>query len=147
ENASALLQVCQRLDGIPLAIELAAARVRALSIHEINARMTDRFQLLRSQTRTVTPKQQTLRATIEWSYALLSEKETLLYSRLSVFVDGCSLEAAEHICSGTGIDQAEVVDLLAQLVDKSLVFTTDRTGTMRYRMLETIREYGRGKLV
>lgn len=147
QNAPAVAQVCHRLDGIPLAIELAAARVKVLSVEQINARLEDRFRLLTGGSRTALPRQQTLRAAVDWGYELLSEKEQKLWQRLSVFAGGWTLEAAEAVCAGEGIEQTEVLDLLAQLVDKSLVLVdeTAREG-MRYRLLETIRQYGRERL-
>jgi predicted ATPase/DNA-binding CsgD family transcriptional regulator len=146
ENASALAQVCRRLDGIPLAIELAAARVKVLSVEQIAARLDDSYRLLAGGSRTALPRQQTLQATIDWSHHLLSEKERILFRRLSVFMGGFTLEAAEAICAGNGIEQDEVLDLLSHLVDKSLVAVAERGGEARYRLLETIRQYGQDKL-
>jgi predicted ATPase/class 3 adenylate cyclase len=150
-NAPALAQVCYRLDGIPLAIELAAARIRSLSVEEINARLDNRFRLLTNSNRNVLPRQQTLRALIDWSYDLLSAQERLLLHRLSVFAGGWTLEAAEHVCVGEdpvgdGIEDWEMLDLLTGLVDKSLVFTEQRAGSMRYRLLETVRQYASERL-
>jgi predicted ATPase/class 3 adenylate cyclase len=154
-NAPFLAQICHRLDGIPLAIELAAARVRMLSLEQISARLDNRFQLLTGGARTLLPRQQTLRALIDWSYDLLTEQERFLLCQLSVFAGGWTLEAAEEICSGTGPDDLsayDVLDLLSQLVNKSLVMVGEQTkslpagGLVRYRMLETIREYARDKL-
>jgi len=149
DNASFIAQICHRLDGIPLAIELAAARVKVLSVDQISKRLDDRFRLLVGGARTVLPRQQTLRALIDWSYDLLSEPERLLLRRLSVFVGGWTLEAAEAVCSGDGIDTFDVLDHLAQLVNKSLVIVDEhaRSGETRYRMLETIRQYAREKLL
>jgi predicted ATPase/DNA-binding CsgD family transcriptional regulator len=146
ENAPALVQVCHRLDGIPLAIELAAARVKVLSVEQIASRLDDSYRLLVGGSRTALPRQQTLQATIEWSHHLLSEKERILFRRLSVFMGGFTLEAAEAVCAGNGIEQDEVLDLLSHLVDKSLVTVTQRGGEARYRLLETIRQYGQDKL-
>ena len=146
ENASALAQVCQRLDGIPLAIELAAARVKVLTVEQIAARLDDRFRLLTGGSRMLLPRQQTLRAAIDWSYDLLSQKERAVLRRLSVFVGGCTLEAAELVCIGDSVEASDILDLLTQLVDKSLVLAETRHGEARYRLLETIREYGRDKL-
>jgi predicted ATPase/class 3 adenylate cyclase len=141
ENGSAIGQICRRLDGIPLAIELAAARVRVLSAREIAARLDDRFRLLTGGSRTAMPQQQTLRAAIDWSYDLLSELERALMLRLSVFAGGWSLEAAEEICAGDGIEPWEVLDLFSQLVDKSLVTVEDLGGQTRYRLLESVKQY------
>ncbi len=147
QNAPALAQVCHRLDGIPLAIELAAARVKVLSVEQINARLEDRFRLLTGGSRTALPRQQTLRAAVDWGYELLSEKEQKLWQRLSVFAGGWTLEAAEAVCAGEGMEQAEVLDLLAQLVDKSLVAVEQGGGeAARYRLLATLRQYGRERL-
>ena len=147
-NAQAVAQICQRLDGIPLAIELAAARVRALSVEQIAARLDDRFGLLTGGGRTAAPRQQTLRATMDWSYELLSEAERLLLRRLSVFAGGWTLEAAEAACAAEqGSGGEEVLDLLTQLVSKSLVLSEQKPGQeTHFRMLETIREYAREKL-
>ena len=149
ENAPFIAQICYRLDGIPLAIELAAARVKLLSVGQISARLDDRFRLLTGGARTALPRQQTLRALIDWSYDLLVEKERLLLQRLSVFAGGWTLEAAEDICTGVGIESYDVLDLLTQLVNKSLVIMVEHTqsGETRYRMLETIRQYAREKLL
>jgi predicted ATPase/class 3 adenylate cyclase/Tfp pilus assembly protein PilF len=147
ENAPAIAQICFRLDGIPLAIELAAARVRTLSVEQISTRLDDRFHLLTGGSRTALPRQQTLRALIDWSYNLLSEKEKILLRRLAVFVGGWSLEAAEAVCTEDGLETYEMLDLLTNLVDKSLVFMEDHSGLMRYRRLETIRQYSREKFL
>jgi predicted ATPase/serine/threonine protein kinase len=144
ENATAVLQVCERLDGIALAIELAAARARTMSISDLNARMHDRFQMLTG--RAGPQKQQTLKMAIDWSHELLSAKERLLFSRLSIFAAGWTLNSAENVCSYAGIDPDEVAPLLSQLIDKSLVLTSFAGGTMRYRMLATIRQYAQQKL-
>jgi predicted ATPase len=149
DNAPHIAQICHRLDGIPLAIELAAARVRLLSVEQISYRLDDRFRLLTSGARTALPRQQTLRAMIDWSYDLLSEYERLFLQRLSVFAGSWNLEAAEVVCSGEGIESFDVFDLLAQLVNKSLVVVIEnhQRGETRYRMLETIRQYAREKLL
>ena len=120
-NAPALAQVCARLDGIPLAIELAAARVNVLRVEQIAARLDDRFRLLTGGSRTAVPRQQTLRALIDWSYDLLTESERLLLQRLAVFAGGWTLEAAEAVCAGGSLNQDDVLDVLTQLVNKSLV--------------------------
>jgi predicted ATPase/class 3 adenylate cyclase/Tfp pilus assembly protein PilF len=146
ENAPAVAQVCYRLDGIPLAIELAAARVKVLSVEQIAARLDDRFRLLTGGSRTALPRQQTLRASIDWSYDLLSEAERRLLRRLSVFAGGWTLGAAEAICAGDGIDAYEILDLLTQLVAKSLVSVDEQEAEARYRLLETIRQYGAEQL-
>ena len=147
ENAADVVRICRRLDGVPLALELAAARVRVLSIAQVAMRLDDRFRLLTGGGRTVVARQQTLRALIDWSYDLLTDGERLLLRRLSIFVRGWTLEAAEAICSGDGIESEAILELLAHLVDKSLVVMMDGGGAARYTMLETIREYAREKLV
>lgn len=143
-NAPAVAAICAQLDGIPLALELAAARVRTLTVEVIAARLADRFKLLVSQDRTVLPRQRTLRALIDWSYDLLSDAEKTLFARLSVFAGGWTLEAAEAVGAGGEIESADVLDLLARLVEKSLVRMDAETG--RYRMLETVKAYAREKL-
>jgi len=144
DNASFLAQICSRLDGIPLAIELAAARIKVLTLEQITVRLDDRFRLLTGGSRTALPRQQTLRAMIDWSYSLLSEQEQTLFRRLAVFVGGWTLEAAESVCSEER-GEFDVLDLLTRLVDKSLVFTEESTGEIRYHRLETIRQYSREK--
>jgi len=146
-NAPAVAQICHRLDGIPLAIELAAARVKSLPVDQIAKRLDDRFRLLTGGSRTALPRQQTLRAAIDWSYNLLSEAERVLLRRLSVFAGGWTLEAAEAICGGEGIEAHDVLDLLTHLVDKSLVVMEGDGGGGRYRLLETIRQYARDRLL
>jgi len=145
-NASYVAQICKRLDGVALAIELAASRVKLLNVEQIASRLDDAFRLLTGGSRTSLPRQQTLRALIDWSYNLLSDQEQRLFRRLAVFVGGWTLEAAESVCSSDGIEPEEVLDLLGHLVDKSLV-VVDQTEGSRYRMLETIRQYAREKLV
>jgi predicted ATPase/class 3 adenylate cyclase len=147
QNAAAVLEICARLDGIPLAIELAAARVRMLSVEQIASRLDDRFRLLTGGSRAGLPRQRTLRALVDWSYGLLQEAERVLLRRLSVFAGGWTLEAAERICTGDGLAPDDVLDLLMQLVDKSLVIADEQAGQERYRMLETIRQYARELLV
>ena len=144
DNASFIAQICYRLDGIPLALELAASRVKVLSPEQIAARLDDRFRLLTGGSRTALPRQQTLRAMIDWSYSLLSEQEKTLFRRLSVFVGGWTLEAAESVC-GEERSGVDVLDLLTRLVDKSLVFIEESIGEIRYHRLETIRQYSREK--
>ena len=147
QNAADVVRICRRLDGIPLALELAAARVRVLSIAQVAARLDDRFRLLTGGGRTVVARHQTLRALIDWSYELLEDPERVLLRRLSVFVGGWTLEGAEVVCAGEGVRREEIFDYLAHLVDKSLVAMHEHAGAARYSMLETIREYAREKLV
>ncbi|MBV8910099.1 MAG: tetratricopeptide repeat protein [Gammaproteobacteria bacterium] len=146
ENASAVVQICRRLDGIPLAIELAAARLRVLSVEQIAARLDDALRLLTAGSRTALPRQQTLRATMDWSYGLLSEGEQIVFRRLSIFAGSFSLDAADAICAGEGIDQSDLLALLSRLVDKSLLLVVGRRGEARYQVLETLRQYGHVKL-
>jgi predicted ATPase len=146
-NTPVLCSVCQRLDGIPLAIELAATRVRSMPVEQIEARLHDRFRLLSGGSRTALPRQQTLRALIDWSYDLLTDQEKTLLLRLSVFAGGWTLEAAEKVCSGETIEEFEVLDVLLSLVEKSLVVYEDQNGRARYRLLETIRQYARDRLI
>ena len=153
-NAPAVVQICFRLDGIPLAIELAAARVKAMRVEQIAARLDDRFRLLTSGSRTALPRQQTLRSLIDWSHALLTEPERVLFRRLSVFAGGWTLEAAEQECAddvgaphAAPLQKEDVLDLLTRLVDKSLVVLDEQALEPRHRMLETIREYAREKLL
>jgi predicted ATPase len=147
ENAPTVAQICWRLDGIPLALELAAARVRGMTIERVAARLDDAFRLLSGGSRTALPRQQTLRATIDWSYALLSDPERVLFRRLAVFAGGCTPEAAEAIGAGAGIAAGDVLDLLSQLVDKSLLDLDREGGAEWYRLLETVRQYARERLV
>jgi len=144
-NAPALAEICNHLDGIPLAIELAAARVKVLSLEKIYERLNDRFSLLTGGRRTALPRQQTLRAMIDWSYDLLSEKEKTLWNRLSVFQGGWTLESAEEICSDEKVKQREVLDLLIQLAEKSIIIYDEEKE--RYRILETMKQYGEEKLI
>jgi|KBSMisStaDraftv2_1062788.scaffolds.fasta_scaffold23818_1 non-specific serine/threonine protein kinase len=146
-RAPAIAQMCIHLDGIPLALELAAARTRSLSVDQINARLHDRFKLLTSPIRTALPRQQTLRATLDWSYDLLAGEERLLLQRLSVFAGGWTLEAAEQVCVGDTFEKCDVLDLLTSLSDKSLVIAEQKDGYARYRLLETMRQYAQEKLV
>ncbi|MHB8730246.1 MAG: ATP-binding protein [bacterium] len=146
-NAEAVAQICRRLDGIPLAIELAAARLNVLTPEQLDAKLDDRFRLLTGGSRGALPRQQTLRATMDWSYGLLSEPERSVLRRLSVFAGGWTLEAAEALCSTDLIQPAGVLDLLGRLVDKSLVLTDAQDGEVRYRLLETVRQYARDRLV
>ncbi len=165
QNAAALARICQRLDGIPLAIEMAAARVNVLSTTSLAERLEDAFRVLTGGSRTALPRQQTLRAMIDWSYELLSDAERRLFQRLAVFAGGCRLDAAEVVCSDDGPDpeaaldrtppapnaprlgQADILDLLSSLVSKSMVIAERRGGqATRYRLLETMRQYAREKL-
>lgn len=139
-------EICERLDGMPLAIELAASRLRQMSLAQLAERLADRFRLLRSSARAgAVERHQTLRATVEWSYRLLSDSERTLFNRLSVFAGGFGPDAAEAVCSGDSVDDIEVFDLLASLVDKSLVVVDRDAG--RYRLLETLRQFGEDRLV
>jgi predicted ATPase/DNA-binding CsgD family transcriptional regulator len=145
-NAPSVAQVCYRLDGIPLALELAAARAKVLPVEQIANRLDDSFGLLSAGSRTAMPRHRTLRATMDWSHELLPEEEQILFRRLSVFAGGFTLEAAESVCAGEDRQRDEVLDLLWHLVDKSLVRMREESGEARYRLLETIRQYGREKL-
>jgi len=137
-NAAAVVQICQRLDGIPLAIEMAAARVKVLTVEQIATRLDDRFRLLSSGPRTALPRHQTLRAAMDWSYDLLPERERGVLRRVSVFAGGWTLEAAEAICARDDVEASDVLDLLAHLVDRSLVIAEPHGGAVRYRLLETV---------
>ena len=143
-NAAVVAEICRHLDGLPLAIELAAARVRALSVETIAGRLGERFHLLASGDPTALPRQQTLRALIDWSHDLLTQPERMLLRRLAVFAGSWTVDAAESVASGSGIDKPDVLDLMTSLVEKSLV-THEAKGT-RYRLLETIREYALERL-
>ncbi len=154
ENAPAVAQICTRLDGVPLAIELAAARIRHLSPDQISSRLDDRFNLLTGGSRAALPRQQTLRAALDWSYDLLSMAERTLFNRLAVFAGSFSLEAVEAICidevgstpSPCVIFATQVLDLLSALVDHSLVSLQERNAENRYILLETVRQYALEKL-
>jgi predicted ATPase/transcriptional regulator with XRE-family HTH domain len=147
QNARAVAQVCVRLDGMPLAIELAAARVSSLAVEGIAARLDDRFRLLTGGARDALPRQRTLRAALDWSYDMLGESERLLLDRLAVFAGSWTLAAAEVVCMGEGVEAWEVLDLLSGLVSKSLVQAEERAGgELRYALLETVRQYGRERL-
>ena len=141
-HRDALVQICERLDGIPLAIELAAARMRSLSAEELLERLRDRFRLLRGSGRSTLDRHQTLRATVSWSYQLLSAEEQLLFDRASVFAGGFELRAAEMVCGFDPIDDIDVFDLVSSLVDKSMIVADRGAVGMRYRLLETLRQYG-----
>ena len=145
-DAPAVAEICARLDGIPLALELAAARMRSLSVSEINTRLHDRFKLLTGGSRVALERQQTLRALVSWSYDLLQDREQMLLDRLSVFAGGFDLAAAEVVCSAEPLVQDDVIDLLSSLVEKSLVMVDEGDGNSRYGLLETIREFAREHL-
>ncbi|MFE5126118.1 ATP-binding protein [Streptomyces sp. NPDC056669] len=146
DNRDAIELICRRLDGIPLGIEIAVVRLRALSVQQLLDRLDDRFRLLTTGSRTVLPRHQTLRALIDWSYELCTERERLLWARVSVFAGSLDLDAAEAVCSGEGIDRAEILDLVTELVDKSVLLREDHRTAVRYRMLDTLRSYGRERL-
>ncbi|MBN0049310.1 LuxR family transcriptional regulator, partial [Streptomyces actuosus] len=146
EQTDAIAEICRRLDGIPLAIELAAARIRELSAQEILQRIEDRLGLLVTGTRAVPPRHRTLRAAVDWSYRMCSEQEQSLWARLSVFRGGFDLEAVEEVCTGDGIEPSDVLDLITALVDKSVLVSEDGAPRMRYRLLETLLVYGRERL-
>lgn len=143
-NAQAAAAVCRQLDGVPLALELAAARMKALSVQQLAERLTYRFQVLNRGSRTASRRHQTLRATVDWSYGLLTEAERAMFRRVAVFAGGWPLEAAEVVAAGD--EKNETLDLLERLIDKSLVLAEDRYGTVRYTLLETLQEYGRERL-
>ncbi len=146
ENAHFIAEICIRLDGLPLAIELAATWVKVLTVKQIATRLSDAFRLLKSFDQTALPRQQSLQATIEWSYHLLSEQERTLFCRLCVFAGGCTLEAAEAVCVGDEIEEQQVLELLSHLIDQSLVQMQERSDDTRYRLLETIWQFGRTEL-
>jgi predicted ATPase/class 3 adenylate cyclase/DNA-binding CsgD family transcriptional regulator len=146
DTAAAVGEICARLDGVPLAIELAAARVRALSLAEILDSLHDRFRLLTGGARTAVRRQQTLRASVDWSHALLTEPERVLFRRLAVFLGGFDLDAAQAVAGGGDVERYQVLDQLTLLVDKSLVVADDSGGRTRYRLLETVRQYALEKL-
>ena len=147
ENAVAVAEICSRLEGIPLAIELAAARVGTLSLEQISERLKDALGLLTRGGRTAVPRQRTLKGTLDWSYDLLSEPERGLFRRLSTFAGGWTLEASEAVGSGEGVEEGEVLDLLSGLVEKSMVVTKGSDeGGVRYRLLEPVRQYALERL-
>jgi predicted ATPase/class 3 adenylate cyclase len=147
ENAPFVAEICWRLDGIPLAIELAAARIRVLSIDQIASRLNDQFRLLTGGSRTALPRQQTLRALIDWSFDLLTEQERILLRRLSVFAGGRTLQAVEDVCSDDKLDEFEIIDVITSLVDKSLVSVEKTAGKEpRYTIIESVWRYSREKL-
>jgi predicted ATPase len=145
-NAEAVVDIVRHLDGIPLALELAAARVKVLSPEQIAARLSDRFRILRGGPRTALPRQQTLRAAMDWSYELLDDVERSLLRRLAVFMGSYTLDAVEAVCGRSDIEEAGVLDVVGRLVDKSLVVVVQGPGENRYRLLETVRQYGRERL-
>jgi predicted ATPase len=142
-----LASICRRLDGMPLAIELAAARLRSMSLNDLSNRLDQRFRLLTGGSRSALPRQQTLLATVEWSYSLLNQPEQTLLQRLSLFADGFDLQAAEAVCGFGNIDVFDITNLLGSLVDKSLVVTEQSGKTIRYRLLETIRQFSVDRLI
>ena len=146
QNAELVAEICRRLDGMPLAIELAAARVRALTLAQIADSLHDRFRLLTGGARTAVRRQQTLRASVDWSHALLTEPERILLRRLAVFMGGFDLDAAQAVGGSTDVERYQLLDQLSLLVDKSLVVAVDVRGAMRYRLLETVRQYALEKL-
>jgi predicted ATPase/DNA-binding SARP family transcriptional activator/DNA-binding CsgD family transcriptional regulator len=147
ENAGAVAQICRTLEGIPLALELAAARVEALSVEQISQRLKDSLKLLTGGSRTATPRHRTLRGTLNWSHELLPQDERVLFRRLSAFAGGWTLEAAETVGAGGGIEEEDVLELLSNLMDKSLVVTEVKAAhVVRYRMLEPVRQYARERL-
>jgi predicted ATPase/tetratricopeptide (TPR) repeat protein len=145
-SAPAVARICHRLDGLPLALELAAARVDAIAPAALAERLDDRFRLLRAASRPAPTRQQTLEATLQWSHDLLGPAEETLFRRLAVFAGGFTLEAVEEVGPGGGLERTEIADVLAGLVEKSLVGVDDRDGTRRYRLLETIRAYATARL-
>ncbi len=145
-NTGRIAEICRRLDGIPLAIELAAARVRALTPGQIALRLDNCFSLLRKGSQVDMPRHQTLRASIDWSFDLLSEDERALFCRLSVFAGGCTMETAEKVCSDAKLPMAGVLDLMAQLIQKSMLNVDESAVERRYCLLETVRQYAREKL-
>jgi len=146
KNASCVASICARLDGMPLAIELAAPRLRSMSVDELNGRLDQRFALLTDGSRAALARHRTLRSTIDWSYDLLREPEKLFLQRLSVFAGGWTLAAAEAVCAGEGIEHRDVLDLLTSLADKSLVVPEQEDAQTRWRLLETVRQYARDRL-
>jgi non-specific serine/threonine protein kinase len=146
ENAACVASICARLDGMPLPIELAAARVRSMSVDELSERLDQRFALLTDGSRAALPRHRTLRSMLDWSYDLLNEREQAMLRRLPVFAGGWTLASAEEVCAGNGIGASDVLEQLTSLVDKSLIVTDERVGATRYRMLETVRQYALDRL-
>ena len=145
-NAECVARVCAGVDGLPLAIELAAARLRMLSVEQIASGLGQRFRLLSGGPRTAAQRQQTLRASVQWSHELLSRDERVLLRRLSVFAGGFTFEAAEQVCAFDAVERDRLLDLLASLVDQSLVLAAEQGSVMRYRLLETMRQFARERL-
>jgi len=146
ENASSVASICARLDGMPLAIELAAARVRSMSVDELSEHLDQRFALLTDGSRTALPRHRTLRSMLDWSYDLLTERERAMLRRVAVYAGGWTLASAEQVCPGDGIDTSDVLEQMTSLIDKSLLVTDERAGATRYRMLETVRQYALDRL-
>jgi tetratricopeptide (TPR) repeat protein len=146
QNASSVASICARLDGMPLAIELAAPRLRSMSVDELSQRLDQRFALLTDGSRTALPRHRTLRSVLDWSYDLLTDVEQAMLRRLSVFAGSWTLASAEQVCNGDGIDASDVIEQVTSLVDKSLIMTDEQAGATRYRMLETVRQYAVDRL-
>jgi len=146
ENAPSVASICARLDGMPLAIELAAPRLRSMSVDELSGRLDQRLTLLTDGSRTALPRHRTLRSMLDWSYDLLTEREQAMLRRVAVFAGGWTLASAEQVCSGDGIDASDVIEQMTSLADKSLVMTDEEAGATRYRMLETVRQYALDRL-
>jgi non-specific serine/threonine protein kinase len=140
-NAAAVAEICRRLDGIPLALELAAAQVAALTAGQLSARLDDRFRVLTSGSRTGLPRHRTLRAALEWSHDLLSPAEQACFRRMAVFAGGCTIEAVEAVCPGDGLPAGEVFGTVTSLLERTLLTTREQLGSMRYGMLESVRQY------
>lgn len=145
-NANAIAQICRKVEGIPLSLELAAARIAMLSVEQISARLDDRLRLLTGGSRTALPRHHSLRATLHWSYTLLNELERILLRRLSVFAGGCALNSIEAVCAGDGIERENILDAMGSLVNKSLVLTEPSDRQVRYRLSEMVRQYGQEHL-
>src|SRR5262249_23156047 len=145
-RAGTVAQICIQLDGLPLAIELAAARVRTLGVEDILSHLDDSIRLLVGGRRTAPTRQQTLRATLDWSYGLLSTEERAVFGCMAVVAGDCSLDAAEAGCADDGVAPSDVLDLLERLVDKSLVVMQERDGHARFRLLEPVRQYAHERL-
>ena len=142
-----MASICRRLDGIPLALELAAARISGMSLTDLDQRLDRRFRLLTGGSRAALPRQRTLQATFDWSFQLLSPAEQMALMGLSVFSGSFELEAAETVCSSEAVGSGDVADLVASLVDKSLVVAERSSGSLRYSLLETVRQYGAERLL
>ncbi|KAA1426149.1 ATP-binding protein [Nocardioides antri] len=146
ENAEDVVRLCHQLDGLPLAIELAAVRLRALSVRQVCERLDRQFTLLKGPRRIGPARHETLRGLIDWSYELCSAQERLLWKRLSVFAGSVFLDAAEAVCSGDGLETDEILDVIDGLIDKSILLRVEQAGIVRFRMLETVRQYGQDRL-